>query len=134
MSNKRKPPAQQRISKRADTDDYVYNPSGIPVGDTSKFKVSLDPMTGFTEDDIVWDNLGPISFVNIDNHGLEVTVRGGDSTGEFFLPLSVNGMELTPIPAFFGKVMTPTTARLNCSKNTGGFEWAHPRFVDSHRQ
>ena len=77
MSNKRKPPAQQRISKRADTDDYVYNPSGIPVGDTSKFKVSLDPMTGFTEDDIVWDNLVPISFVNIDNHGLEVTVRGG---------------------------------------------------------
>ena len=66
-------------------------------------------MTGFTEDDIAWDNLGQISFVNNDNHGHEVTVRG-DSTGEFFLSLAVNGMELTPIPAFFVKVMTPTTA------------------------
>ena len=109
MSNKRKPLAQQRTSKRTDTDGYVYNPSGIPVGGTAKFKVGLDPMTGFTEEDIVWDNLGQISFVNNDNHGREVTVRG-DSTGEFFLSLAVNGMELTPIPAFFVKVMTPTTA------------------------
>ena len=109
MSNKRKPLAQQRTSKRTDTDGYVYNPSGIPVGGTAKFKVGLDPMTGFSEDDIVWDNLGQISFVNNDNHGHEVTVRG-DSTGEFFLSLAVNGMELTPIPAFFVKVMTPTTA------------------------
>ena len=122
MKNGRKPSAQQRISKRTDTDGYVYNPSGIPVGDTSKFKVGLDPMTGFTEDDIVWDNLGSISFVNNDNHGPEVTVRG-DSTGEFFLSLAVNGMELTPIPAFFVKVMTPTTAPVTVwivRNDTGG--------------
>ena len=66
-------------------------------------------MTGFTVNDIVWENLDSISFVNNDNHGPEVTVRG-DSTDEFFLRLSVNGMELSPIPYFLGKVMTRTTA------------------------
>lgn len=38
------------ITSETDSDGYVYNPSGIPVGGTSKFKVGLDPMTGVTED------------------------------------------------------------------------------------
>ena len=108
MKNRRKTPAQQRTSKRTDTDGYVYNPSGIPVGGTAKFKVGLDPMTGFTEEDIVWDAAGA-TFVNDDNHGLEVTVQGG-SAGSLMLTPEVNGLPLVPSPSFFGKVMTPTTA------------------------
>ena len=65
-------------------------------------------MTGFTENDIVWEGAG-VTFVNGDNHGLEVTVQGG-TAGSFMLTPEVNGLPLVPDPFFFGKVMTPTTA------------------------
>ncbi len=96
------------ITSETDRDGYVYNPSGIPLGGTAKFKVSLDPMTGFTENDIIWEGAG-VTFVNGDNKGSEVTVLGGGS-GTYLLTLEVNGLPLVPVPFFFGKIMTPTTA------------------------
>ena len=98
------------ITSETDASGHVYNPSGIPVGGTAKFKVSLDPMTGFSEDDIVWE-AAEVSFVNGDNTGSEVTVEGG-AAGGFLLAVQVNGLLLVPVPHFMGNVITPTTVPL----------------------
>lgn len=87
------------ITSETDASGHVYNPSGIPVGGTAKFKVSLDPMTGFSEDDIVWE-AAEVSFVNGDNAGSEVAVVGG-TAGGFLLAVQVNGLRLVPVPLFF---------------------------------
>ena len=107
---------------------YVYNPSGIPLGGTDRFRISVAEGT-VPDADITWtvkEGSGNVSFAD-GNTGPEVTVHA-DAVGAFKLEVDVKGLVVTPPnerPFFTG---TGVAAKDGASHRVGceRYRWAHP--------
>jgi len=96
------------VTSELATGDFVYNPSGMPVGADDHFKIAIAEGT-VPNADITWtvtSGAGNVSFSN-GNTGTNIAVHA-DSVGDFTLEADVKGLVITSPnvrPCFSGKVL-----------------------------
>jgi hypothetical protein len=95
------------VTSGTDSSGHVYNPSGMPIGGTARFKISITD--GVTQNgDITWTitaGASCASFVG-GNTGPEVAVHA-DASGGFMLEATINGITPPHVKPYFNCQIFP---------------------------
>jgi hypothetical protein len=84
----------------------VYNPSGVATGGTASYTISVEPESRFPSNTITWCvAYGDITFVNDNNKGRLIGIQAGNTTNDFRLDVTVEGLDLDPVPTIITHIL-----------------------------